>query len=313
MTTIGQPTSGSIRHSIWQSPERSWEELSSGAIWADDIGFHSWWFADHFTQNTGDNTIVDGPVHECWSILAAVAAVTNRVRIGSLVSPTTVRHPAVLANAAATIDHISNGRLTLGLGAGWQINEHRAYGIDLLQARDRVDRFEEAITIVESLLSEPRTNFAGRHFTFTDAPCDPKPIQRPLPLMVGTGGPRMTAITVRHAQEWNTWGSPKEASRRISILDAACERAGREPRSIHRSVQALFMRAASSEQAEKIRSVAPSDRSVIGGADEFRAAIASYAEMGFDEVIIPDFTLGDSPTARRESYEWFAAEVLDIR
>lgn len=296
---------------MWQSPERSWQELRDGAVWADRVGFYAWWFADHFTHNTGDTSIIDGPVHECWAVMAAVAAVTERVRLGSLVSPTTVRHPAVLANTAATIDHISNGRLTLGLGAGWQINEHAAYGVDLLGPRDRVDRFEEAITIIGSLLTESRTDFAGRHFTFTNAPCEPKPVQQPLPLMVGTGGPRMTAITVRHAHEWNTWGTPEEAARRVGVFDRACERLHRDPRSIHRSVQALFFRAADERTADAIREVAPSDRSVIGDAETFREAIARYAELGFDEVIIPDFTLGDTPAARRESYEWFVSEVLD--
>ena len=313
MTSNTRPSPSTIKYSVWQSPERSWDELKAGAQWADARGFYSWWFADHFTHNTGDDTIVDGPVHECWSILSAIAAVTDRIRVGSLVSPTTVRHPAVLANTAATIDHISHGRLTLGLGAGWQINEHRAYGFDLLQARDRVDRFEEAITIISSLLTQRRTDVAGRHFTFLNAPCEPLPLQQPLPLMVGTGGPRMTAITVRHAHEWNTWGSPDEAARRIAVLDAACERVGRDPRTIHRSVQALFMRASDPATAERIRSVAPADRSVIGSTDEFRAAIERYAELGFDEVIVPDFTLGDSPEARRESYEWFADEVLEMR
>lgn len=112
----------------------------------------------------------DGNVYECWSMIAAIAAVTERIRVGSLVSPTTFRHPTVLANTAATIDQISRGRLTLGIGAGWQVNEHLAYGVDLLEGKDRVDRFVEAIQIIKSMLTHNRTSFAGQHFSITDAP-----------------------------------------------------------------------------------------------------------------------------------------------
>ena len=144
-------------------------------------------------------------------MLSAVAAVTERVRIGSLVAPTSVHHPAVLANRAATIDHISDGRLVLGIGAGWQINEHHAYGIELEPPATRVDRFEEAIQIVRSLFTNERTTFDGAHYTIPDAPMDPKPVQSPLPILVGTASPRMLRITATHADEWNTWGAPELA------------------------------------------------------------------------------------------------------
>ena len=147
--------------------------------------------------NDESATAKDGDVFECWSMISAIAAITQDLRIGSLVSPTTFRHPTVLANIAATIDQISNGRLTLGIGAGWQVNEHLAYGVDLLEGTERVDRFEEAIQIVTSMLRNNRTTFRGQHFSITDAPCQPRPIQTPLPIMVGTGGPRMSKITAR--------------------------------------------------------------------------------------------------------------------
>ncbi len=133
-------------------------------------------------------------MHECWAILPAIAAVTERVRLGSLVAPTSVHHPAILANRAATIDHISNGRLVLGIGAGWQINEHRAYGIELDRPVTRVDRFEEAIQIVRSLLDQP-THHVRRDGT-TRSPTrrwSPKPVQSPLPILVGTSEPAHAA------------------------------------------------------------------------------------------------------------------------
>ncbi|MFM7871883.1 MAG: LLM class flavin-dependent oxidoreductase, partial [Actinomycetota bacterium] len=211
---------------------------------------------------------------------------------------------------AATVDRISDGRLTLGVGAGWQVNEHRAYGIDLLAPKDRVDRFEEAIQIIRSLLGTERTTFHGRHFHITDAPCRPMPIQDPLPLLVGTGGPRMSVITARHADQWNTWGHVAEAGRRLTTIEDACARVGRDPSSLHRSVQALFFRADDPQSVDRLRAAAPADRSIIGNADTMIEALRDYRELGFDEVIVPDFTLGRDAAERLDSYHWFESDVL---
>lgn len=298
------------RFSVWPSPQRDWTELRDVAVWADRGDWHCVWFADHFMPNTEDGSVADGPVLECWSTIAAMAAVTERVRLGSLVSPTTVRHPAVLANVAATIDRVSNGRLTLGLGAGWQVNEHRAYGFDLLEPRSRVDRFEEAIRVVAGLLTGVRFDFAGEHFGIVDAPCDPPPVQDPLPLMVGTGGPRMLRITVRHAHEWNAWGTPETTAPLVERVDAACADEGRDPATLHRSVQALFFLVDDPATADRIRAVAPADRSVIGDASRIREAVQQYEAQGFDEIIVPDFVLGDTAEKRRAGYERFHEAVV---
>jgi alkanesulfonate monooxygenase SsuD/methylene tetrahydromethanopterin reductase-like flavin-dependent oxidoreductase (luciferase family) len=304
-----------IRFSVWPTPQRDWEEVRDLALWADSGPWRGIWYADHFMPNTDDESTKSGSIGECWSMIAAIAAITKNLRIGSLVSPTTFRHPAVLANVAATIDRICNGRSILGIGAGWQINEHRAYGVDMLRPADRVDRFEEAITVIASLLREERTTFDGRHFRITDAPCDPKPVQNPLPILVGTGGPRMTAITAEHAQEWNTWGTPEVARDRIDVLHRACERIGRDPSTIRCSVQGMFFVVDDdvADRASKIGRLtesAPADRALIGNLEQIADRIAGYAEAGFDEVIIPDFTLGSTPSARREMYQRFAEEVV---
>lgn len=301
---------GTIRFSVWPSPQRDWNEISSLARWVDDGEWHGLWCADHFMPNSPDETVQSGDVSECWSTIAAVAAVTKRVRVGSLVSPTTFRHPAVLANTAATIDRISGGRLVLGIGAGWQVNEHLAYGVDLMGPADRVDRFEEAIQIINDLLTTDRTNFDGRHFVLRDAPCEPKPAQSPLPVLVGTGGRRMTEITARHAHEWNTWGTPDVAAARIRALLEACERVGRDPATIRRSVQALFFLVDDESSARKVASVAPSDRSIVGDSDVIIENIVRYRDSGFDEIIVPDFVFGESPEARREAYGRFAREII---
>jgi alkanesulfonate monooxygenase SsuD/methylene tetrahydromethanopterin reductase-like flavin-dependent oxidoreductase (luciferase family) len=302
-----------LSFSLWPSPERDWDELRGLAQYADSAKWHCLWYADHFMPNTGDASIIDGDVYECWSVIAAITAITSRLRIGSLVSPTTVRHPAVLAKTAATIDRLGRGRLVLGIGAGWQINEHRAYGIDLLEAKDRVDRFEEAIRIVRSLLDNETTAFTGKYFSIADAPCQPRPIQSPLPILVGTGGPRMSRITVMHADEWNTWGDVKGASERLAVIRRACESIDRDPATLRTSAQALFFLVDDPATAAKIIENAPSSRPmIVGDAHHIASALMSYHQEGFDEIIIPDFTLGPTPSARREMYERFETEVLPL-
>ena len=192
--TVG---SAAMRFSVWPSFARPWPELVAFARRVEEQGWYGIWYADHYMPDTPDGVASDGMALECWSMLAALAGAVPRLRLGSLVSPSTVHHPALLAKQAATIDHVSDGRLVLGIGAGWQVNEHKAYGWDLRSPKDRVDRFEEFIQIVRSLLSENRTNFDGKHFTITDAPCDPKPVQSPMPIMVGSAGNQPTSMSPR--------------------------------------------------------------------------------------------------------------------
>ncbi len=299
-----------MRFSVWPNPERSTDEILDLARFADDAGWFGFWFADHYMANTGSEDLAPGDVHEVWAVLPAVAAVTDRVRLGPLVSPTSIHHPALLANRSASIDHVSNGRMVLGLGAGWQINEHKVYGIELEPPKARVDRFEEAIQITRSLLDNDRTTFDGSFYQIDDAPCDPKPIQDTLPILVGTGGPRMCRITARHAQEWNTWGAPDMAAGARETFDKACAAVDVDPASIHTSVQALVFL---TDDAEKIAAIEGGDmgpRSIAGSVDRIVEQIGRYGELGFQEVIVPDFTLGPDPERRREAYERFTAEVI---
>jgi alkanesulfonate monooxygenase SsuD/methylene tetrahydromethanopterin reductase-like flavin-dependent oxidoreductase (luciferase family) len=268
------------------------------------------WFADHYMPNTGDETVQPGDVHECWAMLPAIAAVTERIRIGPLVAPTSVHHPAVLANRAATIDHVSNGRMVLGIGAGWQINEHHAYGIELQEPGQRVTRFDEAIQIIRSLLANERTDFHGEYYDITDAPCEPKPVQSPLPILVGTGSPRMLRITARHAQEWNTWGAPSMAGGALDKLLAACDDVGRDPATVRKSAQALVFATDDPSFAATIRDGDMGARSIVGSNDELVASLGEYAELGFDEFIVPDFTLGNTPEERTDRYRMLQSEVI---
>ncbi len=298
-----------MRFSVWPSPTRPVSEILDTARMADADGWFGVWFADHYMPNTPDGAVADGDTHEAWAALPALAALTERVRIGPLVSPTTVHHPALLANRAATIDHLSDGRFVLGLGAGWQVNEHRAYGIDLLEPKHRVDRFEEAIQIVRSLLDEPRSTFEGEHFRVTDAPSQPKPVQEHLPILVGTGGERMLRITARHADEWNTWGTPETVGDRTDALERACESVGRDPAGVWRSCQALLFLVDDEERAAKLRDAAPADRSLIGTTEQLVETIHGYVALGVDELIVPDFTLGETLDERLDNYRRIAAEI----
>ena len=299
-----------MKFSVWPNPERPTTEVLDLARMADSEGWHGFWFADHYMPNTGSETIQPGDVHECWAVLPAVAAVTERIRIGPLVSPTSVHHPAVLANRAATIDHLSDGRMVLGLGAGWQINEHHAYGIELQEPGPRVTRFDEAIQIVRSLLNNERTDFHGEYYDITDAPSDPKPVQSPLPLLVGTASPRMLRITARHADEWNTWGAPELASAGLDKLRVACEQVERDPDTMWKSAQALVFMTDNAEFAENIRSGDMGARSIIGSNDELVDQLGRYAELGFDEFIVPDFTLGGTAEERFANYRTLQSEVV---
>ena len=301
-----------MQFSVWPNMSHTPAEVLDTARWADDNGFHGIWYADHYMPNTGSEEIEPGDVHECWAILPAIAVVTERIRIGSLVSPTSVHHPAVLANRAASVDHLSNGRLVLGLGAGWQINEHVAYGIELEAPRQRVDRFEEAIRVIRSLLTEDRTTFHGSIYTITDAPADPKPVQSPLPILVGTGGKRMMRITAQFADEWNTWGTVASAGERRTSFVQACEAVEVDPASKWTSVQALVFLTDTDEQAEQILEGEWGPRAIAGTPAKLVDELSAYAAKGFDEFIVPDWNLGRTPEARRESLEQLHTEVLSM-
>ena len=295
--------------SAWANSAHPWTEVRDFVASVEAMGWDGFWYADHYMPNTPDGEPIGGNFHECFSVLSALAATTSKIRLGSLVTPTTVNHPALIANRAATIDQISNGRFVLGMGAGWQVNEHKAFGIELFDAKARVDRFAEAIEIVVSMLSQERTTFAGQHFTITNAPCEPKPVQKPLPILVGTGGARMLRLTARFAQEWNTWGTPEVAGGVIANLKTACEKESRDFSTVRKSVQPLFFIVNDDASAEKLRALVPADRSVVGTTAQLVDAVGQYKELGFDEICVPDFTMGQTPSERSDNYEKFWNEV----
>lgn len=298
-----------MKFSIWPSFQRPWTETLALAQHAEATGWHGFWYADHYMVDTPDGAPNGDPAFECWSMLAAIGAAVPRLQLGSLVSPSTVHHPAVLAHKATTIDHVSNGRVVLGIGAGWQVNEHRAYGIELFDAKARVDRFEEFLVIIRGLLRDERTTLDGKHFRFTDAPCEPKPVQSPLPIMIGSKGPRMMRLAAKYCDAWNAWGTPETCEANLAGLARACEREGRDIASIRKSTQALFFLVDEESTAAKLRERAPKDRSVIGSTAQIVDTIGKYRDQGFEEIIVPDFTLGNTAQERLDNYDRFRNEI----
>lgn len=291
-----------MKFSVWPSYNRSWDETLGLARFAETNGFDGFWYADHLMPYTVDGTPDDGDAHECWTVLAAVAAAVPRVRLVSMVSPVSIHHPVLLAKRAITTDHVSGGRVVLGLGAGWQENEHSSFGFPLLEPGPRVDRFAEAIEIIHGLRTQQRTTVAGRYFQVTDAPCSPKPVGS-LPLLVGTGAPRMLALTARFADEWNTWGAPDGVAVRLARFEAACEKVGRDPGSLRRSVQALVYFGDPDPEA-------PAARTLSGSPQQLVDQLHRYAEMGVHEFALLDDTFGSTPSERLDGIARFHAEVM---
>ena len=219
-----------MRFALKTRPEhQTWEELRDIWVAADEVPlFESMWNWDHFYPLTGD---LHGPNFEGWTMLSAMAALTSRIRVGCQVTAMPYRHPAVLANMAATVDHISSGRLILGIGAAWNEMECNAYGFPLPPLKERFDRFDEGIEVLTQLLSSRVSNYSGQYFTLTDAYCEPKPLQRPYPPITigGTGPKRTLRAAARWASEWN--GSVREPARFAElkeVLRGHCADLGRD-------------------------------------------------------------------------------------
>jgi F420-dependent oxidoreductase-like protein len=251
---------------------------------------------DHFMPNTKER---EGAMLEAWSTLSALAGLVPRIQVGTIVLGNTYRHPAVVAKMAAQVDIISGGRLLLGLGAGWQQNEHEAYGIPFYTLRERLERLDEACQVLKSLWTQRRSDFKGRYYQLGDAPLDPKPVQTPHPeLMIGGGGERVTLrIVAKHADHWNVWGGPEVLARKGAILDEHCAAVGRDPKSLTRSANMALMitdrKDAVAQLADTIatrmgRHAADArDTCLAGTPDEIRDQLHQLRAAGVSVVFIP--------------------------
>ncbi len=251
------------------------------------LGIESAWLCDHLVQPSRPQ----GPYFEAWTLLAALAARTERIRIGVLVTSNTFRNPALLGKMAVTVDHISNGRLEVGLGAGWYEPEHAMFGFPFPEPRELVARFMEAVKVVDLILREDTSSFEGRYYQLRDARSRPTSVQRPRPpLVLGAFGPRMLRFAARYADTWNAFGTPQEMRERNQMLDHFCREIGRDPETLDRSLYYWVPKADAdpwvSEQA-------------------FHDVLGPYIEAGMNQFIL------DQPRDDQIGMlEWMAAEVL---
>ena len=251
---------------------------------AEDAGFDSLWVGEHLLYRFADGT-TRGP-WEAWSLLSGLAAATSTIRLGPLVACTAFHNPAVLAKQADTLDEISGGRFVLGLGAGWNETEFRAFGIPF---DHRIDRFEEAFTIIRGLLRDGAIDFEGRYYSTRDCELVPRgPTPGGPPLLIGSTGPRMLAITAPHVDAWNAWyadtdNSPDGVAPLRERVDAACRAAGRDPAEIDRTVAVLVRLSGGSGRVQG--NYSPQAPKALSGPPEAIAAeLRRYAAEGISEV-----------------------------
>lgn len=246
----------------------SWNDTVERWQLFERLGFDSVWDCDHFQQPSRPQ----GPYFEGWTLLAGLAARTTTIRIGVLVTSNTFRHPGLLAKEAVTVDHISNGRLELGIGAGWFVPEHTAFGLDFPEPAELVARFREAVEIVDQLLRNDVTSYDGTYYQLNEAPFRPGPVQKPRPpLTLGAHRSKMLRIVAEYADRWNSHGSVEEMRERNRILDEHCAAIGRDPSEIIRSLYGW----AALMPADPWESV-----------DAFHEVVGQYREAGINEFII---------------------------
>jgi F420-dependent oxidoreductase-like protein len=218
----------------------SFAAVKQRAQLADQLGFHSFWLVDHMWSRG----IPDLDHLEAWTLMSAIAAVTERIGIGTLVLCNSYRNPALLAKMAASLDNVSNGRLLLGMGAGWMDEEYRAYGYQFPTARVRIEQLEEALAVIKLLFTEARASFEGKYYSIADAVNNPKPLQKPYPpiLIGGAGEKRLLRVVAEHATIWNCPNNAAhELTHKLETLHRHCAAVGRNPNEIEVSEQCVVV------------------------------------------------------------------------
>jgi F420-dependent oxidoreductase-like protein len=280
--------------------------------------FHSAWLFDHFVAGDpgGDYR---GNAFEAWTALAALAAATDRIRLGVLVTGVTYRNPALLAKMAVTVDHVSDGRLELGVGAAWHEPEHRMFGWPYPSDRERSDRLEEAVQLIRALFeADGPVNFEGRHYQLRDAIFDPKPVQRPRPpILIGGGGEKRTLRTLaRYGDIMNVAGTPEEVRRKIEVLERHCRDAGRDPAEIEKTYWGPVIVSDNPTLIDRVATlvaagsqITPEEakrRMPIGPAAHVRGIIEEYAAAGVARMIMMS-----QPPWKQDIYRRVNDEVVE--
>jgi F420-dependent oxidoreductase-like protein len=290
----------------------TWERWFRIADGVESLGLDSLWRSDHFFSLMGHP---ERPALECWTSLTALAGRTRRIRFGPLVSPMTFRHPALLARMSAAVDGLSNGRLVLGVGAGWNDAEHQAFDIRLPPLQERFDRLEEGIGVIRSLWSGGPVDRDGQYYRLRGAAAYPRPVQQPGPplLVGGDGEVRLLRIVARYADEWNSHAPGPQAYRaKLARLVEHCRTVGRDPDEIHRSwMGGVLIARNESELSEKgrwmqgflsaLREVPPAEASaalrqrhwLVGTPDQIATQLDNWAAAGVERVMLQWFHLDD--------------------
>ncbi|HET9781133.1 MAG TPA: TIGR03560 family F420-dependent LLM class oxidoreductase [Candidatus Dormibacteraeota bacterium] len=276
-----------FRFGICTDQNMTWEKTVERWQLFERLGYESAWLCDHLIQPSRP----EGPYFEAWTLLGGLAAVTTKIRVGILVTSNTFRYPQVLAKMAVTVDHISEGRLEIGLGAGWYEPEHTMFGIDFPETRELVGRFKEAVQVVDLMTREDTSSFDGSYYRLRDARSRPASVQKPRPpLVIGAFGPRMLKIVARYADTWNAFGTPAEMRERNQMLDDYCREIGRDPETLDRSLYYWVPKANEDPWVSK---------------DAFYSVLEPYVEAGMNQFIL------DQPRDDQlNMLEWAALEAV---
>lgn len=304
-----------IRFGVQTPPQNTtFAEMRDTWKLIDQLGYDTAWTFDHFFPILSDPS---GPCFEGWVSLTALMAATSHVKAGILVTGNTYRNPAVLASMGKTLDHASDGRLIMGIGAGWFEQEHAAYDVPFYTVGERIRRLDEACEIIKRLWTEKQVTFDGRYYHIKDAYCEPKPVQKPHPpIMIGGGGEKLTLrVVAKHADIWNTFGPPQVFRDKLSVLRAHCKAVGRNFDEIEVSWAGSAAITQSREQKEavvqaisKVFGRSPEDVEpglLIGSAEEIRDRIAKLIEAG-----VTHFILIASAPFNHDMLRQFAEDVI---
>jgi F420-dependent oxidoreductase-like protein len=295
----------------------SWAELRETWQEVETLGFDTLWMNDHLLPSVGPS---DAPNLEGWTLLGAAAALTTHVRIGVMVASNTFRHPAVLAKMATTVDHISGGRLILGIGSGYFAQEHQVYGIPLHTPSRRARQLEEALQVIYKLWTEEDASFSGTYYRLANAPFAPKPLQKPHPpIMIGGTGEKLTLpLVAKYADLWNAGGLGLDAlARKIAILDEHCARIGRDGSEIEKTyLTPLYLRSDPAE-VERLLTQIPQLQTLsieqmramilAGDVAAVQRQVQGYLDIGITHIII---ALRRPGFYDREGLRLFAQEVM---
>jgi F420-dependent oxidoreductase-like protein len=300
---------GEVQFGFW-SPQAgaTVKALLDRAEMADRLGYHSFWLVDHFwTLGLPDVDLL-----ESMAMMSAIAARTERVRIGTLVICNSFRNPALLAKSLTTIDQVSNGRLEVGLGAGWMEQEYRAYGYEFPSMGTRLRQLDESLQILKSMFTENRTTFKGRYYTVSDAPNNPKPVQKPHPpiLIGGAGEKVMLRLVAKYADRWNCPAGYRDFKRTLGVLHEHCRAVGRDPATLTISEQVMVCIGANKAEVEQKWEMAKGRRpfsftAIKGTPDEVVAQLRERVSWG-----ITMFTMMFADMAPPQTVELFAREVM---